>query len=163
VTKGCKQHVVLHQFPNQPRKAQHLLYEKGYQDIRDEGIEDPQAAKAALREPVAAVGTVRTIMTPDMPPAFFRLQDRSSDGHTPTNGPWVESDPTRVMPPIRVGDWVNYLGPQDVASANDANHGMRGKVVAVQGESASVRWLDRVNGLHRPINVSTHNLTPTRK
>lgn len=100
---------------------------------------------------------------PDMPPAFFRLQDRSGDGHTSKDiRSWLMSDATEVTPPIRVGEWVNYRASQGAADAERVTIGLRGKVVAVHGEVASVRWSDSVNGLHRPLSVLLDNLVRVR-
>jgi hypothetical protein len=96
---------------------------------------------------------------PDMPPVSFRLQDGSGDGHTSKGiRSWLTSDATQVTLPIRVGDWVNYRASQGAADAERGTIGLRGKVVAIHGEEASVRWLDTVNGLHRPLSVLLANL-----
>jgi hypothetical protein len=101
--------------------------------------------------------------TSDKPPGLFRLQDKSDDRHIPKDiRSWLVSDATQVTPPIRVGEWVNYRASQGAADAERVTVGLRGKVVAIQGEVASVRWSDSVNGLHRPLSVLLDNLMRVR-
>jgi hypothetical protein len=64
------------------------------------------------------------------------------------------------MSTIKIGDWVWYKGSQGAANAEGAILSRRGRLTALTGITAQVRWWDSENGLRPPETVDRANLVP---